>query len=101
MRGQPRVALQSLVNTKFDLTLGDAFARRTLSPHQQLHFDDLRRHAEQRAKRPSAGPRSLFGGGATISPVCATDVFLGLAVAAVTALVGRDPDTPRQRAMSG
>lgn len=41
MRGQPRVALQSLVNTKFDLTLGDAFARRTLSPHQQLHFDEV------------------------------------------------------------
>jgi hypothetical protein len=41
MRGQPRVALQSLVSTKFDLTLGDAFARRTLSPHQQLHFDEV------------------------------------------------------------
>jgi hypothetical protein len=41
MRGQPRVARQSLVSTKFDLTLDDAFARRTLSPHQQLHFDEV------------------------------------------------------------
>jgi hypothetical protein len=41
MRGQPRVALRSLVSTKFDLTLDDAFARRTLSPHQQLHFDEV------------------------------------------------------------
>jgi hypothetical protein len=41
MLGQPRVALQSLVSTKFDLRLDDAFARRTLSPHQQLHFDEV------------------------------------------------------------
>jgi hypothetical protein len=41
LRGQPRVARQSLVSTKFDLTLDDAFARRTLSPHQQLHFDEV------------------------------------------------------------
>jgi hypothetical protein len=41
MRGQPRVALRSLVRTKFDLRLDDAFARRTLSPHQQLHFDEV------------------------------------------------------------
>jgi hypothetical protein len=41
MRGQPRVARQSLVSTKFDLTLDDAFARRMLSPHQQLHFDEV------------------------------------------------------------
>jgi hypothetical protein len=41
MRGQPRVARQSLVSTKFDLTLDDAFARRTLSLHQQLHFDEV------------------------------------------------------------
>lgn len=39
--GQPRVARQTLVNTKFDLRLDDAFARRTLSPHQQLHFDEV------------------------------------------------------------
>lgn len=41
LRGQPRVARQSLVSTKFELTLGDAFARRVLSPHQQLHFDEV------------------------------------------------------------
>jgi len=39
--GQPRVARQSLVSTKFELTLDDAFARRTFSPHQQLHFDEV------------------------------------------------------------
>lgn len=39
--GHPRVVRQSLVTTKFELTLGDAFARRTLSPHQQLHFDEV------------------------------------------------------------
>jgi hypothetical protein len=41
LRGHPRVARQSLVSTKFDLTLDDAFARRILSPHQQLHFDEV------------------------------------------------------------
>jgi hypothetical protein len=41
LRGQPRVGRQSLVSTKFDLRLDDAFARRTLSPHQQLHFDEV------------------------------------------------------------
>ena len=41
LRGHPRVARQSLVTTKFELTLDDAFARRTLSPHQQLHFDEV------------------------------------------------------------
>jgi hypothetical protein len=41
LRGQPRVTQQSLVSTKFDLTLDDAFARRILSPHQQLHFDEV------------------------------------------------------------
>jgi hypothetical protein len=40
-RGHPRVARESLVATKFRLILGDAFARRTLSPHQQLHFDEV------------------------------------------------------------
>jgi hypothetical protein len=39
--GQPRVARQSLVSTEFNLTLDDAFARRTFSPHQQLHFDEV------------------------------------------------------------
>jgi hypothetical protein len=37
----PRVARQSLISTTFALTLDDAFARRTLSPHQQLHFDEV------------------------------------------------------------
>lgn len=41
LSGQPRVARQSLVTTKFELTLDDAFARRILSPHQQLHFDEV------------------------------------------------------------
>ena len=35
------MARQSLISTKFELILGDAFARRTLSPHQQLHFDEV------------------------------------------------------------
>jgi hypothetical protein len=39
--GHPRVARESLIYTKFRLILGDAFARRTLSPHQQLHFDEV------------------------------------------------------------
>jgi hypothetical protein len=38
---QPRVTQQSMVTTKFELILGDAFARRMLSPHQQLHFDEV------------------------------------------------------------
>jgi hypothetical protein len=39
--GHPRVARESLIFTRFSLILGDAFARRTLSPHQQLHFDEV------------------------------------------------------------
>lgn len=41
LRAHPRVARQSLISTTFALTLDDAFARRTLSPHQQLHFDEV------------------------------------------------------------
>jgi hypothetical protein len=41
LRAHPGVARQTLVSTQFALTLGDAFARRTLSPHQQLHFDEV------------------------------------------------------------
>jgi hypothetical protein len=41
LRGQPRVARQSVVTTRFELILGDAFARRIFSPHQQLHFDEV------------------------------------------------------------
>lgn len=39
--GQPPVTRQSVITTKFKLVLDDAFARRTLSPHQQLHFDEV------------------------------------------------------------
>ena len=39
--GQPPVTRQSEITTKFKLVLDDAFARRTLSPHQQLHFDEV------------------------------------------------------------
>lgn len=41
LRGQPQVTRQSVVITKFELTLDDAFARRFLSPHQQMHFDEV------------------------------------------------------------
>lgn len=41
LAGKPRVTQQSNITTKFELILGDAFARRTLSPHQQLHFDEV------------------------------------------------------------
>ncbi len=41
LRGQPAVTRQSVITTKFKLILDDAFARRTLSPHQQLHFDEV------------------------------------------------------------
>ena len=41
LRGHPRVARESLVTTRFELILGDAFARRIFSPHQQLHFDEV------------------------------------------------------------
>lgn len=41
LAGYPRLARESLVTTNFRLILGDAFARRTLSSHQQLHFDEV------------------------------------------------------------
>lgn len=40
-RGRPGVTRQSLITTNFTLILDDAFARRILSPHQQLHFDEV------------------------------------------------------------
>jgi hypothetical protein len=39
--GQPAVTRQSVITTKFKLILDDAFARRTLWPHQQMHFDEV------------------------------------------------------------
>ena len=40
-RGRSGVMRQSLITTNFRLILDDAFARRILSPHQQLHFDEV------------------------------------------------------------
>ena len=39
--GQPPVTRQSVITTTFKLILDDAFARRVLTPHQQLHFDEV------------------------------------------------------------
>jgi hypothetical protein len=33
--------LESVISADFSLTLDDAFARRTRSPHQQMHFDEV------------------------------------------------------------
>lgn len=41
LHGQPPVMRQSVIATKFKLILDDAFARRVLSPHQQVHFDEV------------------------------------------------------------
>ncbi|HEX6519576.1 MAG TPA: hypothetical protein VF070_06100 [Streptosporangiaceae bacterium] len=44
MRCRPRrpgLKLKSTVTTEFSLPLDDAFARRTLSPYQWLHFDEV------------------------------------------------------------
>jgi hypothetical protein len=38
---KPQLEQESIVSTEFSLILGDAFARRTLSPHQQMHFDEV------------------------------------------------------------
>jgi hypothetical protein len=40
-RGHPQPELESRISTKFSLILDDAFARRTLSLSQQLHFDEV------------------------------------------------------------
>jgi hypothetical protein len=37
----PRPELESVVYTDFELYLDDVFSRRTYSPHQQLHFDEV------------------------------------------------------------
>lgn len=39
--GHPQPELESIVSTQFSLILDDAFGRRTLSPSQQLHFDEV------------------------------------------------------------
>jgi hypothetical protein len=36
-----RAALESSISSEFSLTLDDAFARRTRSPQQQMHFDEV------------------------------------------------------------
>ncbi len=41
LAGYPRLVRESVIATSFRLILGDAFARRTLSSHQQLHFDEV------------------------------------------------------------
>lgn len=37
----PRPELKTTITTRFSLILDDAFRRRTLSPHQQMHFDEV------------------------------------------------------------
>src|SRR5579862_1712920 len=39
--GHPSVTPRTLITTEFRLILDDAFTRRTLRPHQQLHFDEV------------------------------------------------------------
>jgi len=41
LRGHPPVKRQSLITTEFKLILDDAFARRSMWPHQQMHFDEV------------------------------------------------------------
>jgi len=38
---RPQPKLESVISTEFSLILDDAFGRRTLTPHQQLHFDEV------------------------------------------------------------
>jgi len=38
---QPRPELKTSITTRFSVILDDAFRRRTLSPHQQMHFDEV------------------------------------------------------------
>jgi hypothetical protein len=37
----PRLEIETVVATEFSVLLEDAFARRTLSPYQQMHFDEV------------------------------------------------------------
>lgn len=41
IRRQPRLKLDTYISTEFDLILGDAFARRELTPYQHFHFDEV------------------------------------------------------------
>src|SRR5215831_3730698 len=41
IRHRPRLKLDTYISTDFDLILGDAFARRELTPYQHLHFDEV------------------------------------------------------------
>ena len=38
---RPRLKLKTSISTRFSLILDDAFGRRTLTPHQQMHFDEV------------------------------------------------------------
>jgi hypothetical protein len=38
---RPQPKLESVIATEFSLILDDAFGRRTFTPHQQLHFDEV------------------------------------------------------------
>jgi hypothetical protein len=41
IRRRPRLKLDTYISTKFDLILGDAFARRAFTPYQHFHFDEV------------------------------------------------------------
>jgi hypothetical protein len=41
IRRRPRLKLDTYISTEFDLILGDAFARRALTPYQHFHFDEV------------------------------------------------------------
>jgi hypothetical protein len=41
MRGHPQPELETTISTQFSLILDDAFGRRTFTPYQQLHFDEV------------------------------------------------------------
>ena len=79
--GQPPVTRQSVITTTFKLILDDAFARRVLTPHQQLHFDEVI-PAETRIDDIKMALRNL---GFTVTDPCRTkarsDVGSGLSAA--------------------
>ena len=41
IRRRPILKLDTYISTEFDLILGDAFARRALTPYQHFHFDEV------------------------------------------------------------
>jgi hypothetical protein len=41
LSGHQEPEVKSVISTEFSLILDDAFARRTLTPYQQLHFDEV------------------------------------------------------------